>query len=60
MRSSAVHGLGMLGIIILRTVLAAQVSVQTEKASGTIPVRHGLFELDEDLQALAERVGPSW
>src|ERR1035437_4640767 len=59
MRSSAVHGLGMLGIIILTTVLAAQVSVQTEKASGTTPVRHGLFELDEDLQALAERVGPS-
>jgi serine protease Do len=58
-RRCVVHGLGLLGFVILSTVLAAQVSVQTEKASGTIPVRHGLFELDEDLQALAERVGPS-
>ena len=53
------HGLGMLGIVILSSVLEAQVSVPTEKAAGTGLVRHGLFELDEDLKALAERLGPS-
>src|ERR1039458_2758803 len=52
------HGLGMLGIVILSSVLEAQVSVPTEKAAGTGLVRHGLFELDEDLKALAERLGP--
>jgi serine protease Do len=38
---------------------AAQVSVPAEKAAGPVPARHSIFEFDEDLQALAVRVGPS-
>jgi serine protease Do len=59
-RRSVVRGFGVLGIAVLCAVLtAAQVSAPAEKASGKSPVRHGLFELDEDLQALADSVGPS-
>ncbi len=36
----------------------AQVNAQSEKPASA-SVRHGLLALDEDLQALAERVGPS-
>jgi serine protease Do len=50
----------VLGIAVLGTVFAAaQVPVPAEKASGAVPTRHGIFELDEDLQKLADRVGPS-
>ncbi len=37
---------------------ASQLPAPTEKATGGA-VRHGLLALDEDLQALAERIGPS-
>jgi serine protease Do len=47
----------VLGVTVLCTVLgAAQVSAPAAKAAQS-PARHGLFALDEDLQALAERVG---
>lgn len=46
-------------VAILCTVSAtAQISASQEKPTQT-PVRHGLSALDEDLQALAEHVGPS-
>ncbi len=52
-------GLPVLGVVILCVVFgAAQVSGPATKAAQG-PVRHGLFALDEDLQALAKRVGPA-
>jgi serine protease Do len=47
------------GVVFLGALFAvAQVSAPAAKTAPS-PVRHGLFALDEDLQALAERVGPS-
>lgn len=47
----------VLGVVILGAIFAAaQVSPPASKAA---PVKHGLYALDEDLQALAEHVGPS-
>src|ERR1035441_8895252 len=49
----------VLGLVALGVAFAAaQVSPPAEKAAPS-PARHGLIELDEDLQALAERVGPA-
>ena len=49
----------VLGLVVLGVAFAAaQVSAPAEKAAPS-PARHGLIELDEDLQALAERVGPA-
>ncbi len=60
MRRCVVHDLQVLGIVVLGTVFAtAQVSVPTENASGARPARHSLLDLDEDLEALTDRVGPS-
>jgi serine protease Do len=59
-RRFVAYGPLVLGIAVLGTVFAAaQVPVPAEKASGAVPKRHGIFELDEDLQKLADRVGPS-
>jgi serine protease Do len=38
---------------------AAQVSGPVEQVAAPCPVRHGLLALDEDLQVLAEHVGPA-
>jgi serine protease Do len=38
---------------------AAQVSGPVEQVAAPSPVRHGLLALDEDLQVLAEHVGPA-
>jgi serine protease Do len=59
-RHSIAYGLFVIGIAVLGTALAAaQVSASAEKAAGPVPARHGIFELDEELQALAGRVGPA-
>jgi serine protease Do len=58
-RRSACLGFPVLGVIILSVAFAAaQVSAPTAKTAPS-PVRHGLLALDEDLQGLAERVGPA-
>jgi hypothetical protein len=52
-------GFPLLAVVVLGAgFAAAQVSAPAEKAAPS-PVQHGLFALDEDLQALAERVGPA-
>ncbi len=57
-RRSAWLGFAVLAVIILGAPFAAaQSSAPAAKAAP--PVRRGLLALDEDLQALAERVGPS-
>ncbi len=59
MRRSACLGFPVLGVIILSVAFAAaQVSAPAAKTAPS-PVRHGLLALDEDLQGLAERVGPA-
>jgi serine protease Do len=51
-------GFPVLGVIVLgATFAAAQVSTPAKAAPN--PARNGLLALDEDMQALAERVGPS-
>jgi S1-C subfamily serine protease len=58
-RLSATAGFPLLAVVVLGAgYAAAQVSAPAEKAAPS-PVQHGLFALDEDLQALAERVGPA-
>jgi serine protease Do len=57
---SFVIGVPVFAFVALGAVFAAaQVSVPTERAAPPNSVPHGLIALDEDLQALAERVGPS-
>ncbi len=57
MRHFVSAGFPVLGLLVLGAVCgAAQVPVPAEKA---VPARHGLLALDEDLQALAEKVGPA-
>jgi len=62
-RRCVVHALSVLDIVVLGRALAIAQSYlpaeTTEKTSAPSSVRHGLFELDEDLEALADRVGPS-
>ena len=59
-RRCVVHDLQVLGIVVLSAAFAtAQVSIPAEKVSGPSPARHGLLDLDEDLESLADRVGPS-
>ena len=59
MRPSSIAGFPLLALVVLGAgFAAAQVSAPTEKATPS-PVQHGLIALDEDLQALAERVGPA-
>ncbi len=56
---SARLGFPVLAVVILSTAFAAaQLSTPAPKAVQT-PVRHGLLALDDDLQTLAERVGPA-
>jgi serine protease Do len=58
-RLSAAAGFPLLAVVVLGAGLAAaQASAPAEKAVPS-SVQHGLFALDEDLQALAERVGPA-
>jgi serine protease Do len=57
-RSIARFSILVIFVVVSAALAAAQLSTPAPKAaSGT--VRHSLFELDEDLQALAGRVGPS-
>jgi serine protease Do len=59
MRLFTIAGFPLLAILILGAgSAAAQVSAQSEKAAPS-PAHHGLIALDEDLEALAERVGPA-
>lgn len=59
MRWSTPAVIPVLGLVVLRAVLSAgQVTAPQEKAAPS-PAPHGLLALDADLQALAERVGPS-
>src|ERR1039458_1663175 len=56
---SACLGFRVVGVIILGAMFAtAQASAPGPKAAPS-PARRGLVALDEDLQALAERVGPA-
>jgi serine protease Do len=48
----------VLGVIVLG-LLSTVAQVSPPAKASPSPARHGLFALDEDLQALAERVGPS-
>jgi len=58
-RRSAYAGSPVLGVTLLIAMFAtAQVSTPAANASQS-QVRHGLSSLDQDLQALAERVGPA-
>lgn len=58
-RRSAPADFLMVGLVFLSSLCAvAQSSTPAEKTAAT-PLRRGLFALDEDLQALAERVGPA-
>ena len=59
-RRSVAASFPVLGVMVLGAVFAvAQVSVPTEQTAAPSPTGHGLFTLDEELQALAERVGPA-
>ena len=59
MRPSSIAGFPLLAVVVLGAGFAeAQVSAPTEKATPS-PVQHGLIALNDDLQALAERVGPA-
>ena len=54
-----IPGFLSLGVVALGAVFAAaQLSAPAHEPTPN-PVRHGLFALDEDLQTLAKRVGPS-
>jgi serine protease Do len=56
---SARLGFPVLAVVILSTAFSvAQLSAPAPKAAPA-PVRHGLLALDDDLQTLAERVGPA-
>jgi serine protease Do len=58
-RRSASAGFLILSVVVLGAVFAAaQVSAPATKTAPT-PARRGLFAFDEDLQALAEHVGPA-
>jgi serine protease Do len=59
MRHSTTALLQVFGVVVLGVLFAAaQVSAPVGKTAPA-PVKHGLYALDDDLQALAERVGPS-
>jgi serine protease Do len=59
-RCSVAASFPVLGVMVLGAVFAvAQVSVPTEQTAVPSPTGHGLLALDEELQALAERVGPA-
>jgi serine protease Do len=59
-RCSVAASFPVLGVMVLGAVFAvAQVSVPTEQTAAPSPIGPGLFALDEELQALAERVGPA-
>jgi len=57
-RNAWIHKLVLSVVVSVAVAGAAQKSAPPEKATGGA-VRHSLLALDEDLQALAERVGPS-
>ncbi len=58
-RLSPIAACTLLAVAVLGAgFAAAQVSTPTEEAAPS-PMQHGLIALDEDLQALAERVGPA-
>lgn len=60
MRCFAAPGFPALCVMVLGAVFApAQVAVPVEQAAAPKLAGHGLLALDEDLQALAERVGPA-
>ena len=60
MRRSLAAGFQVLCVMVLGAVFAAaQVSGPVEQVAAPSPVRHGLLALDEDLQVLAEHVGPA-
>jgi len=48
----------LIAVVLSAALAAAQVSAPAEKAASNA-ARRGLFALDEDLQELAERVGPA-
>jgi serine protease Do len=59
-RRSLAAGFPVLCVMVLSAVFAAaQVSAPVEQAAAPSPARHGLLALDEDLQMLAEHVGPA-
>jgi serine protease Do len=59
-RCFAAPGFPALCVMVLGAVFApAQVAVPVEQAAAPKLAGHGLLALDEDLQALAERVGPA-
>lgn len=60
MRRSLAAGFPVFCVMVLGAVFAAaQVSGPVEQVAAPSPVRHGLLALDEDLQVLAEHVGPA-
>lgn len=60
MRCFAAPGFPVLCVMVLGAVFApAQVAVPAEQAAAPKTAGHGLLALDEDLQTLAERVGPA-
>jgi serine protease Do len=64
MRRSAFIGFVIPGFLLVAIVLLAAISAPAQasapsKKPAPAPIRHGLLALDEDLQALAKRVGPS-
>jgi len=59
-RRSLAAGFPVFCVMVLGAVFAAaQVSGPVEQVAAPSPVRHGLLALDEDLQVLAEHVGPA-
>ena len=59
MRRSAAALLQVFGVVILGVLFAAAQVPAPMAKTAPAPVKHGLYALDDDLQALAERVGPS-
>jgi serine protease Do len=58
-RRSACFGFPVLAVVLLGAVFAAAQPPAPAGKTAQKPVRHGLLALDDDLQALAERVGPA-
>ena len=59
MRRSTTARILVLGVVALGAMFAAAQVIAPEQKAATSPAPHGLLALDADLQALAERVGPS-
>jgi serine protease Do len=58
-RRSTTARILVLGVVVLGAMFAAAQVIAPEQKAATSPAPHGLLALDADLQALAERVGPS-